>query len=192
MVEDLKIVGLIGRLQSGKSVVAQHLIKHYTFKRIKFATPMKNMCKAFGLTPDMIEGDLKETQIYNIGGKTPRYFMQTLGTDWGRKMIWEDLWVYAWKQMVINCPCTLVVADDVRFLNEYQAVHALTKDSMVIKVVRGQEATYQPTEHESEQYVDVMRADAMLYNHGTIPELLDQVDRLMNRRFGMDIRTTET
>ena len=27
------------------------------------------------------------------GGKTPRYLMQTLGTEWGRMMVDGDLWV---------------------------------------------------------------------------------------------------
>jgi len=184
---DKVVIGVTGRLKSGKSVVGQHLVEAYGFKIIKFAAPMKNMCKAFGLPEDMIEGDLKESKVANLGWKTPRYFMQTLGTEWGRKMIWEDLWVYAWKNMVVNCQCRLVIADDVRFMNEFATLRSMSGfKTAIIKVVRGEQSNVGVNLHESEKYVDLMQPDAVIFNNGTVEEAHEQVGKVCEKLFGWE------
>lgn len=124
-----KIVALTGAAGSGKSTVADYLVEHYGYQRVKFADPLKNMLRAIGLGDESIEGGLKNSPLEWLNNRTPRYLMQTLGTEWGRQMICRDIWVSIWRNKV-ECwlndePRTRIVADDCRFANEAEAVTQL-------------------------------------------------------------------
>lgn len=114
------IVGLSGPAGCGKSTAAAHLCMNYGFARRRFAGPLKAMMFAFGCTIEQVEGDLKGVPCDLLGGKTPRQAMQYLGTEWGRDLMHPDLWLNAW---VASLPAQGdVVADDVRFPNEVEAI----------------------------------------------------------------------
>jgi hypothetical protein len=68
-----------------------HLVNHRGFARVRFAGPLKAMMAALGCTNAEIDGDRKEVPCDLLGGKSPRWAMQTLGTEWGRKLIGDDL-----------------------------------------------------------------------------------------------------
>lgn len=124
------IIGLSGLAGAGKSVVADVLVRELGFTRVKFADPLKNMLRT--MLADMghtaedverhIEGDLKEVPMPETG-VTPRHMMITLGTEWGRDMVRPDLWVRLWAAKAERFE--RVVADDVRFPNEIEALRAL-------------------------------------------------------------------
>lgn len=117
------LIGLCGHKGSGKSSVAKILHERHNYTRTRFAGPLKKMLRALGLTEREIEGDLKEKPSDILCGKTPRFAMQTLGTEWARDMIGEALWVNAWKaQIELYLPA---VAEDCRFANEAQAIRDL-------------------------------------------------------------------
>lgn len=163
-----RIVGVSGYAQSGKSTVAEFLIAEHGFKRFKFADILKDMLRAVGLTEAQIEGDLKEVATDALCGKTPRQAMQSLGTEWGRKFMGEDLWVNLWERRVINYLAgsadALVVVDDVRFPNELQRV--LRLGGSVLRIERPGVA---PTNsHPSETAIDNSPGMIWLTNDGSI------------------------
>lgn len=120
------VVGFAGLARSGKSTAAQYLVDQYDFKRVRFAQALKDMLRAMGLGEREIDGDLKEQPCELLGGKTPRYAMQTIGTEWGRNIIAPDLWIRVWQGAVNRLPPDQpVVCDDVRFPNEVEACRAL-------------------------------------------------------------------
>lgn len=123
----MRLIGLTGYAGSGKSAVASALEKRFGFNRVRFATPLKNMLRALGLTYHELEGDGKQEPCDLLCGKTPRHAMLTLGTEWGRDLIGGDLWVRAWKKEIesygdLNVK---IVAEDVRYHNELAAVESL-------------------------------------------------------------------
>jgi hypothetical protein len=97
------IVGLSGLAGSGKSVVADALVRELGFTRVKFADPLKNMLRRMladmGHTAEDIErhleGDLKEVPMPELG-VTPRHMMITLGTEWGRDLVHPEIWTRLW------------------------------------------------------------------------------------------------
>lgn len=124
-----RVVALTGAAGSGKSTVANYLIEHYGYFRIKFADPLKDMLRIIGLGEMHIEGQLKETPIEWLDGRTPRYLMQTLGTEWGRHMVSRDIWVAIWQNKVESWlhanPEYRIVVDDCRFANEAETVREM-------------------------------------------------------------------
>lgn len=132
--EGFQLVAFVGPAGAGKSAAAQVLTDD-GYKQVKIASPLKAMLRAFykdaGLSRDeterRIEGDLKETPCEHLGGKTPRFAMQTLGFEWGRQMISEDIWVNVARRRVKNQLEweRRIVLDDVRFANEAAMVREL-------------------------------------------------------------------
>jgi hypothetical protein len=114
-----KIIMLTGLAGSGKSTIAKALGQH-GYQHMRFAGPLKKMLHALGLTWEELDGSQKEKPCELLGGKTPRLAMQTLGTEWGRLMIDQQLWTRAWKAAVLQCNDDIVV-DDCRYPNEVNA-----------------------------------------------------------------------
>jgi hypothetical protein len=119
------LIGLTGKAGVGKSTIAYILAREYGYVCVPFAEPLKDMLRAIGLTHDELYGDKKEVVNADYG-VTPRHMMQTLGTEWGRNLIGQDVWVEAWKRSLYRRYSNAnIVVDDVRFLNEVAAVRAL-------------------------------------------------------------------
>lgn len=116
------ILGLIGAKRCGKSSLAEYLAQHHGFIRVRMADGLKDMLYAMGLTYEDIEGDRKEVPNDLLCGKTPRVAMQTLGTEWGREIIGQDVWVAGVQQEiqqhVLRNPNARIVVEDIRFPNE--------------------------------------------------------------------------
>jgi hypothetical protein len=108
------IVCLNGAPGSGKSTAARYLVDTCGFTLHKIATPLKSMLRCLGLTEEHIEGALKEEPTDLLGGKSPRWAMQTLGKEW-RDLIHPDLWLLAWENTRPEGP---IVVDDLRYPNE--------------------------------------------------------------------------
>lgn len=130
------VIGVTGLAGSGKTEVAKHLISRYGFARVRFADTLKKMIRALGLTTRHVDGDLKEKPCALLDGKTPRWAMQTIGTEWGRRLISENLWVKAWEKTARKSlkKGVSIVADDVRFQNEVAMIRSL--GGVVINVTR--------------------------------------------------------
>lgn len=169
-----KVVALCGLAQSGKSTCADYL-ERMGYRRIKFASPLKDMLRALGLDEEHLEGELKEKPCDLLLGHTPRHAMQTLGTEWGRALIGQDLWRNIWSHRVMTALAQgiNVVVDDLRHLNELEEVRNFP--SVSIKVVRpgvGSAGT-----HSSEQYH--LDTDFVIFNHGTKQYLWETLESLV-------------
>lgn len=170
------VIGVIGLKGVGKSVVAERLRAKWGFETFKFGAVLKQMLRTLGLDDDHIEGQLKEEPCDLLGGKSPRLAMQTLGTEWGRRLIHPDIWVNAWRHRVWDGEKLRhgpVCADDVRFQNEADVIHGL---SGVVWRIKRPGLTADDT-HVSEAGQTAITADLTIVNHGTVEDLRKQVDQ---------------
>jgi hypothetical protein len=184
MTRPFPIIGLCGLAGSGKSTLARHLADAHGYVIIPFARPLKAMARAFGLTHREMAGDLKESPCPALCGKTPRQFMQWLGTEFGRQMIGQEIWVEAWKRAVEDahndavadlCDArarALIVADDVRFDNEARVARDL--GGIIIRIERPGAGSASGAGHASEGFAGV--PDAIIRNTGDEPGLLARFD----------------
>ncbi len=175
------VIGLTGLMNSGKSTVADYLVTHRDFVRLKFTQGLKEMMRALGLSEDEIEGVLKEMPSEKLNGRTPRYAMQTLGTEWGRTHMGQDFWVNLLVQKAHRMEFgTNIVIDDCRFPNEAVAIQR-DLQGRVWKLVRGVQPMGVGCASEKEQvYVN---ADTVLYNNGTLDDLLEKVEVMLSGEY---------
>jgi hypothetical protein len=157
-----KLIGLMGRMGTGKSTVADILHVEYGYQRSKFSQTLKDMMLCIpGVTDEMIEGRLKEVPNMIFGGRTPRYAMQKLGTEWGRDMMDPDIWVDSWHRRV-EAYSSPISVEDVRFHNEANKIRELGGEIWLIK-----RKSKIFSEHSSELDIEHIRPDYTFRNYGT-------------------------
>lgn len=126
------IVGLTGRKGCGKSSVAKIFRDRLGYEILSFASPIKDMLRVLGLgDAELFDPVIKEIPLDEYG-KSPRELMQILGTEFGRELICQNIWVTALEKRIdrnLN-----YVIDDVRFPNEAAMIHA--NGGKVVRVVR--------------------------------------------------------
>ena len=172
-----KVVAFTGPAGCGKSTAADALVS-VGWVKVKFASTLKNMVRCMGLTDEHIEGQLKEEPLDWLGGKSPRFVMQTLGTEWGRKLIDENLWASIAKREICNAISAgvNVVVDDCRFENEATAIREIGGEIVEIYgrggIVSG---------HESERGV---KPDWRINNTGSASNLAVDVVYIFNAEEG--------
>lgn len=169
------VVGLCGPAGSGKSTASAFLVSQgYTL--VKFAGPLKAMCRAIGLTDEHLEGSLKEVPAKMLQGRTPRYFMQRLGAEFGRDLIgpnfWSDLAKIAIERTLAEGGS--VVIDDCRYPNEAGVIRSFGGEIYKLTGRGGIEGA-----HSSEQFDFV--PDYEVANHGSIQDLHGRLERLIGR-----------
>ena len=76
----------------------------------------------------------KENPKFGLCGKTPRHIMQTLGTEWGRKLIGDDIWLEVMLNRIRTTRSKTIIIDDCRFENEADLVHSL--GGVVVQIER--------------------------------------------------------
>lgn len=170
----MNVVGFTGLIGSGKTLAADWLCSTADFKKLKMADPLKTMLRSVGLDYNHIEGSLKEKPCELLCGKTPRYAMQTLGTEWGRHTIGEDVWVNMWAhqaQELLNLNIG-VVTDDIRYENEARIIREM--DGFVIRIVR---PDTQQSRHISEE--QDFKVDYTVQNNGSPEELTAKLYQIL-------------
>lgn len=170
-----KILGFAGRKRSGKDTAAQAV----EADAFAFATPIKLMLRALleyqgaddDLIERMLEGDLKEVPSEMLGGRSPRYALQRLGTEWGRQQMCDSFWVDICLRLAEQAPRAVIT--DVRFPNEVAAIRA--RGGKVWRIERPDRPVGEGEEHSSEVLIDTLDVDRVVVNDGTIEALHDQI-----------------
>jgi hypothetical protein len=121
------LIGLCGAAGAGKNSVAEFLTDSdgCTFMQMAFADPLYRCISTITGLPvaRLKDRAVKEAVIPRLG-KSPRQMLQTLGTEWGRGMVHDEIWIriameQASQHLTVG---RCVVITDVRFDNEAQAI----------------------------------------------------------------------
>lgn len=166
------IIGITGKARSGKDTFGDLLGMELQTKEplattvgAALAYPIKMAVAAMldccGIDVNKYP---KEKTIPEVGA-SPRELYQTLGTEWGRELLGEDVWFDLLVSRVQFSSYTpkYVVVTDVRFDNEAMRCH------YVIKIERDE--VEKVAEHVSEAGVDDKYISMTVSNNGTLAAL---------------------
>jgi hypothetical protein len=140
-----------------------------------FATPIRNMLEAIGVSPHYHTKN-KDLIIPHLPGEqTARSLMQTLGTEWGRNMVDQNIWcATAIELMRVAMERNDVFVDDCRFPNESYAIEQM--GGVVVRIVRPNQI--ETDAHESERHWANLPFDYELVNDGSIQGLYEKWEAL--------------
>jgi len=165
----MRILGLTGYKQSGKTTLAGVAVTDFGFQRMGFADELKEMVERMwpGFTWAHIYGDRKE-EVLEEYGKTAREVMQQVGTDMFRAYD-PDVWVRCMRRRINGYLMRMgnaqrpIVIDDVRFDNEAALIREL--GGQVWEVVRQPEKSGAPFDtHSSEAGLLASSVDMAILN----------------------------
>jgi hypothetical protein len=155
--EKRHIIGICGPKGVGKSFVANQLNWVLGGRVLSFADPIKGALAAIGV--DFSDKEATQEPF----GKSPRQMAQTLGTEWGRRLVNQNIWVDLMINR-INSTGEHVIIDDVRFDNE---AFALMKIGARIVTLYGDSIYSGEDKHESESGVNLAFVDWLIPNDRT-------------------------
>ena len=198
----VSVYGIHGKARAGKDMFADMLgsaiednSENTRVLIMSFADVLKDMLVPLlrvlspgNMPPNMfvhecLAGEMKETSLPRIG-KSPRQLMQWLGTEWGRELVDQDIWVKVMDKRIENSvndillyneeeiDRVIVLIPDVRFDNEAQWLHG-----RVIHIVRPNGADV--AEHDSERGIAEHSICTKVYNDGTLDDLEKEAKRVM-------------
>jgi hypothetical protein len=187
----MQLIGFSGYGGAGKDSAAKPLIDE-GWERISFADPMREMALAInpivGVEPISATGarviryaDAIEEVGYNDAKfKYPEFraFLQKLGTEGGRGVLGENIWVNTAADRMEEDGRYVIT--DVRFDNERDKIHSL--GGRVIRIDRP--GVGPAGDHDSEKIPSLIhsRGDYALLNDGSLEDLWRAVYRYVARR----------
>jgi hypothetical protein len=176
------IVGLCGLARSGKDTAAAHLVAELGYRRIAFADQMRVALERLDPFVQVGATHMRLTTVLGLRGwdqakEAPdvRRLLQRFGTEVGREMMGEDVWVdMALRGVVAG---DRVVVTDVRFPNEAAAVRRL--GGLVVEVQRpGAGLDGIVATHASEAMA--FDRDRVLVNDSTVADLHAAIEALVD------------
>lgn len=222
------IIGVTGQCQdslgrnriagAGKDEVARRLLTKHNFISLAWADPLKRFIKEVYDFPDEAlwgESDarIRPDERYprpDGGFLTPRFALQSLGTDWGRNCYlntWVDYGIRTAKKILNGTPYTPkdgliyshipqamrekpkgpngVVFSDVRFMNELNAIKVA--GGFAVRIKRKLNTAYDEKAmnllHNSETELPNQSDDLFDYvinNNATLDDLMAEIDNMVS------------
>jgi hypothetical protein len=172
------IIGVTGLARAGKDEFASRAVSQHRAYADSFAGPLRAfLINILGIA-NLDELDkIKDLPSDILGGRTPRYAMQTIGTEWGRQTISDSIWVDSCMARIKNNSDNRTsVISDVRFENEAVAITEL--GGIIVKVVRAG-VRIAESSHVSEGGISDMYVDYIVHNNNSLNEYYDEIDSLM-------------
>jgi dephospho-CoA kinase len=173
------IVGLIGRIASGKSVVADHLVREHKASYYRFSDVLRDL-------------------LLRLHKPNTRENLQDMGLAM-RKVFGDGVLAETLKRDIEEDKAELIVVDGIRYQDEYDMVKELGGATVYVSAperVRYERVTSRATRgeagisfkefreseaKETERLIDELggRADYIVENTGSVEELKDKVDDML-------------
>ena len=194
------VIGIGGKLRSGKDTVADRLVEDHGFVKTSMGEVLLShmlavdpwikvrITEAYRLGLDASVQVRRASQLVAILGYTEaktiadfRDYMQKDGTEGGRDLLGEDVWVNLMARQINEhlLEGRSVVVTGVRFPNELAMVRSFAGRAWWVE--RPDLAETSAATHASERGVDPIDFDTYISNGGTLDDLYEMVDTLAVR-----------
>jgi len=181
------IIGVTGHIGSGKNEVGK-VLEHFGYRQVALADTLKTMALALDPIVETYHFPKHPERLRTVVGllgwekakanPEVRRLLQRLGTEAGREILGESVWISALQTRMASLLATDNVKDfvvtDVRFPNEADWIRDL--NGQVWKVLR---QGCNGDRHASERGVGEIDADVYITNDGTLEELWQRVVAVM-------------
>lgn len=174
------LIGLTGKARSGKDTFAERLVKKQGYVRLAFADTLREALLALNPLVDLHGWrvrDVVEADGWEEAKADPevRALLQRLGTEAGRDVLGESVWVNALESRIAAADTPIVITD-VRFPNEADMIRR--RGGTIVRIVRDNLAPIDVTnaQHASETAMDDYFYDWLIANDGDIEELHARAD----------------
>lgn len=149
----MTLIGLVGFAGCGKGTVSDTLVSKHNFTKLAFADGVKDSVSiVFGWPRHLLEGDTEPSRAFRekrddfwsdkLGIEvTPRWALQTMGTEAGRNVFHDKIWIYSVEKRLADHKN--VVISDVRFPNEIDFIRS--HHGFIVRVIRGDEPVWYET-----------------------------------------------
>lgn len=189
-----RVIGVGGLLTSGKDTVADYLVDGHGWTKLNMSSILHEAMLALDpwipvnahpsiINPIGFNGEsvryshLIEQVGYTSAKNNPeaRRLLQALGTDVGRNLLGESVWVDAMRNKILDQfdEGKSVIVSGIRFPNEVDLINGFV-EGKTWWVDRGLKNS---STHASENSVRADDFDRVIDNKGTFDELLDNVER---------------
>lgn len=144
-----QIIGIAGRIGSGKDTAAKYLIDNHNFNKMAFADSLKDAVGVvFGWDRELLEGATPESRRWREAEDkwwsaklgmtiTPRWVLQQWGTEVLRHGFHGDIWIASMENRLLKNVDSNIVVTDCRFYNELEAIKRI--GGKVYRIERGGE-----------------------------------------------------
>lgn len=171
-----RLIGVTGRAGVGKDTLADYLENVEGYYRYSLASPLKLGIETMFALPATIWNRENKERVIPWIGKSPRQLAQTLGTEWGRTHVADDIWLRCLGQVIDNMPRTAsgLVVPDIRFPNEAQYLRE--RGGVIVRVLRDVDAV---AAHASEAGVPDELVNFQVENNGSIADYVQTAVRYL-------------
>ena len=200
----LRVVGISGRMKSGKDFTANYIselflndLKRYNIEGAvyieSFANPLKNMLiNTFGFKHDDFYTQEGKAKYNELWGMTHREILQRTGTDAIRNNLHPDAWGFAMKNRLAEIKKKegnkhiLVLIPDVRFVSECKVIKEMNgniiyidRPYLVTTKMKIMEALH--LVHPSEQPIPKRYRDFEIINNSSLDALKWKIKEIYER-----------
>ena len=211
----MRLIGLCGFIGSGKGLFADTLVERHGFVKESFANGVKDAtATVFGWDRKMLEGDTDISRVWREKpdqfwskkfGKefSPRLALQLMGTEAGRGVFHEDLWIYSLERRLQEDKDYVIA--DVRFPNEIKAIQEM--GGKVVRIKRGpnpewyytaldynmRASSVKPDDsiHSSEWAWIGTALDAIVDNNCDLEQVPKNVDKMLHSLYNIHVEANE-
>ena len=184
------IIGITGKIGSGKSTTATYLQEKYNYTEYSFASPLKEIGSIFQFTQDQLYGTQEnKLEVHPHWGISSRTFLQRMGTEMFREYfpkvfpeikLNHSIWIELFRLKYISNPKNYVISD-VRFLDEANAIKEM--GGVIIRTIRNNNVSSDSKQehlHASETELERIVSDFTLDNNESITASQLNLDKIVS------------
>ncbi len=188
-------IGVSGKMGTGKDYFVENYIKKFIENELKEKCLIISFADMIKVNL-MVHHDIQLNELYGYKSSNIRNLLQLEGTEKGRNVHGEDIWiryVKAWSLLFMSRGIKYIIIPDVRFKNELEfikknngiifRIQAPNRNEKRLRNESLDEENYEKIKnHQSEIELDDFKFDIVIDNDNILDE--DNINNILNRFIG--------